>query len=61
MPLGHLEIRVALPAAVSAAIVSNKELIMANKVLWQSALALEKQIKHALGVDSAHTKTLCKP
>jgi hypothetical protein len=56
-----LRYELALQAAVSAAIVTNKELIMANKVLWKSALALEKQIKHALGVDSARAKTLCKP
>ena len=50
-----------IQATVSAAVVSNKELNLANKALWKSALALEKQIKHVLGVDRANAERLCKP
>jgi hypothetical protein len=51
----------ALQAAVSSAVVSNKELILANKTLWKSALALEKQVKGSLGVNRAAATKLCKP
>jgi hypothetical protein len=51
----------ALQAAVSSAIVSNKELILANKTLWKSSLALEKQVKDSLGVNRAAAARLCKP
>jgi hypothetical protein len=51
----------ALQAAVSSAIVSNKELILTNKPLWKSALALEKQIKTVLNGERGNAKKLCKP
>jgi hypothetical protein len=50
-----------LQAAVSAAIVVNKELILADKVVWKSARALEKQIKSVLGANRANAEKLCKP
>ena len=56
-----LRYELAIQATVSAAIVANKELILANKVLWKSALTLEKQIKHVLGIDRANAERLCKP
>ena len=56
-----LRYELAIQATVSAAIVSNKELILANKALWKSALALEKQIKRDLGIDRANAERLCKP
>jgi hypothetical protein len=51
----------ALQAAVSSAVVSNKELILANKALWKSSLALEKQVKDSLGASRAAATKLCRP
>ena len=59
--LAMVKYEYALQAAVSAAIVVNKELVLADKVVWKSARALEKQIKSVLGANRASAEKLCKP
>jgi hypothetical protein len=51
----------ALQAALSAAIVVNKELILADQVLWKSGRTLEKQIKSVLRTHRADSERLCRP
>jgi hypothetical protein len=59
--LAMVKYEFALQATVSAAIVVNKELILADKVLWKSARTLEKQIKSVLRSNRADAERLCRP